>query len=158
MIKRLFYDLETTGINENKHSIHQIAGIIEIDGKIKKKFNLGVRPHPKAEITPEALNVCGVSREQIMAYKDQLAQFRAFKSILKEYVDPYKKDDKFFLIGFNNRSFDDKFLFKWFEINGDNFCPGWFYFGIDTSSLALQYLIERRMGMPSFKLHRVVKP
>lgn len=37
-MKKVFLDLETTGVKVNKHSIHQIAVLIEIDGEIVESF------------------------------------------------------------------------------------------------------------------------
>ena len=38
-IKRLYLDLETTGIYHKCNGIIQLAGIMEIDGNITDKFN-----------------------------------------------------------------------------------------------------------------------
>jgi DNA polymerase-3 subunit epsilon len=157
MIK-LFYDTETTGVNYKMHSIHQIAGIIEVNGKVDKTFSLNMRPHPKAKIEPEALKVAGVTKEQIMAYPAFDVAFKQFKVILGDYVDPFNLKDKMHLVGFNNRGFDDFFLRVWFELNGDQFIGSWFWNDtLDVLVLASQYLLERRADMPSFKLKRVAQ-
>lgn len=49
-MKLLFFDLETTGVNPGKNGIHQISGMIEIDGVEKEHFNFHVQPNPKAVI------------------------------------------------------------------------------------------------------------
>ena len=67
-MKLLYFDLETTGTNPGKNGIHQISGMIEIDGEEKEKFDFHVQPNPKAVIEEQALAVGGVTREQIMAY------------------------------------------------------------------------------------------
>ena len=61
-IIKIFYDVETTGENPNKHSIHQVAGLIEVDDQVVEEFNIHSRPHPKAAIEPEALKVCNVRK------------------------------------------------------------------------------------------------
>jgi DNA polymerase-3 subunit epsilon len=38
-MKYFFFDLETTGTKYWKNGIHQISGLIEIDGEIKEKFD-----------------------------------------------------------------------------------------------------------------------
>lgn len=35
-MKVVFFDLETTGTLVNKHGIHQISGMIVIDGEVKE--------------------------------------------------------------------------------------------------------------------------
>ncbi|MCX4294728.1 MAG: 3'-5' exonuclease, partial [Prevotella sp.] len=113
-MKALFFDLETTGTYPGKHGIHQMSGMIVIDGVIKEKFDYKVRPNPKAEILDEALAVAGVTREQILAYPPMEEIYRQFVDLLAKYVDRYNKKDKFFLVGYNNASFDNQFLRGWF--------------------------------------------
>ena len=67
-MKVVFFDLETTGTLVNKHGIHQISGMIVIDGEVKETFDFKVQPNPKAEIVQEALDVAGVTKEQILSY------------------------------------------------------------------------------------------
>ena len=156
MIKKLYYDLETTGVDVRKHSIHQIAGLIEIGDEVVETFDIKTRPNPKAIITPEALTVCGVSQETIMSYQPMGSAYKDLISLMAKYVDRYDKADKFFMVGFNNSYFDDTFLRAWFEQNNDTFFDAWFFRGsLDVMCLAAEYLIDRRVQMPSFKLSRV---
>lgn len=157
-IVKLFYDLETTGTDERKHGIHQISGIIEVDGEIAEKFNFKVAPNPKAQIEPEALTVGGVTEEQIRAYPEMRKVYFAILKILGKYCDRFNAKDKIWLVGFNNRKFDDVFFRCWFEQNGDTFFGSWFWSdSLDALVFASQYLIDRRRDMPSFKLKRVAK-
>jgi DNA polymerase-3 subunit epsilon len=153
---KIFYDVETTGTKSNKHSIHQLSGIVEADGVVAEEFNYKVRPHPKAEITKEAMSVCGKTEKEILAYPEISIVFVAFSNLLKKYVNPYEKTSKAWLIGFNNRSFDDLFLRMFFELNKNPYYNSWFWSdSIDVLCLASEYLMDRRTSMPSFKLKRV---
>jgi DNA polymerase-3 subunit epsilon len=67
-MKLFFFDLETTGVNPGKNGIHQISGEIVIDGKTMERFDFKVQPNPKCVIEEPALQVAGVTREQVMAY------------------------------------------------------------------------------------------
>lgn len=157
MIK-VFYDLETTGTKVNKHSIHQIAGCVEIDNKVVEWFDIKSRPHPKATIEPEALGVCGVTKEQILSYPDMKIAYFDFTQMLSKYIDKYNNKQKAVLVGYNNRGFDDFFIRAWFEQNGDQFIGSWFWNNtLDVLVLATEYLGARRINMPSFKLKRVAK-
>jgi DNA polymerase-3 subunit epsilon len=132
--------------------MHQIAGIIEIDGEIVEEFDFKLAPHPKAKIEAEALKVADVTEDQVRAYPDQKVTFIKFKEMLKKYIDPYNAKQKAHLVGFNNRFFDDSFLRMWFELNGDQFIGSWFWHDtIDALVLASQYLLKRRPNMSSFK-------
>jgi DNA polymerase III subunit epsilon len=153
-----FYDLETTGLNYKQHCIHQLAGIIEIDGQVVEEFDYKMAPHPKAKVEKEALDKGRVTEDQVKAYPDQKIMFLKFKQMLNKYIDPYNPKQKAHLVGFNNRFFDDPFLRMWFELNGDQFIGSWFWNDtLDALVLASQYLLHRRADMPSFKQSRVAK-
>jgi DNA polymerase-3 subunit epsilon len=157
-IKKLFYDLETTGVDHRQNGIHQIAGCIEIDGEVVETFNWKVAPNPKAKIEDEALKVGGVTLEQIQAYPEMGLIFRKLKALLTRHCDPYNTKDKMYLVGYNNAHFDDSFLRSWFTQNKDSFFGSWFHAGsLDVMVLASQYLIERRAKMLNFKLMTVAK-
>lgn len=157
MIK-LFFDVETTGTDYRKHSIIQLAGMIEKDGKVVEEFNFLVKPHEKAQIDDAAMAVNKKTVEEIMQYPKMKDIHLRLLKILGKYVDKYEKSDKMWLVGFNNRAFDDTFLRMFFELNGDRFFNSWFWSdSLDVLSLASQYLLNRRAQMPSFKLKRVAK-
>jgi len=157
-IIKVFYDLGTTGTAVWKHSIHQIAGIIEINDEVVDKFNIFSRPHPKALIDEGALRACRKTQEELLSYSDMNIAHKEFKAILGKYIDPFDTKQKAWMVGFNNRYFDDVFLRAWFKQNGDEFIGSWFWTDtLDTLVLASQYLIQRRAGMHSFKQHRVAR-
>lgn len=157
-VKKLFYGVETTGTDERKHSIHQLSGLIEIDGLVVERFNYKVRPNPRAKIEAEALEVCGVTEEQILGYPEMSTIFKKFKAMLRKHCDPYNTKDKMYLIGFSNTSFDDKMLRAWFVQNGDEYFGSWFWSDPqDVSVLASVYLEKRRAGMENFKLMTVAR-
>lgn len=157
-MKLFFFDLETTGLNPSKNGIHQIAGEIVIDGISKEIFDFKVQPNPKCIIEQEALDVAGVTKEQILAYPPMIEVYVKFTKVLAQYVDKFNKIDKFFLVGYNNASFDNQFLRAFFLQNGDNYFGSWFWSNsIDVMVLASQYLIEQRNQMENFKLATIAK-
>lgn len=153
---KIFFDVETTGTDHRKHSVIQLAGLIEVDGEVVDQFDYKVKPHPKAKIEEAALHVNGKTEEEIMQYPEMKKVHASFVRKLSKYIDKYDKTNKAWLIGFNNRAFDDFFLRMFFELCGDHFIGSWFWVDtLDVLCLASQYLIERRSQMPSFKLKRV---
>ena len=157
-MKILFYDLETTGILYWKNGIHQISGQIVIDGETKESFNFHVRPNPRCLIDDEALKVCHVTREQIEDYPLMQEVYQQFVALLSKYVDKYNKQDKFFLAGYNNASFDNAFLKAFFVQNGDQYFYSWFWVNsIDVMVLATQHLMATRHTMPDFKQETVAR-
>lgn len=156
MSKILFFDLETTGVDNQKNGIHQLSGIIEIDGEIKETFNLKIRPFASDIIEDEALKIGNVTREIIGAYDSPETQKKAFDSILSKYVDKFNKTDKFHLAGYNNASFDNQFLRRFFEKCGDKYFGSQFWSdSIDIMVLASYKLQNKRCTMPNFKLGTV---
>lgn len=157
-IIKIFYDVETTGENPRKHSIHQIAGLVEVDDMVQEKFNIYSRPHPNAILEPAALNVSGVTEEQILSYPSMTDAKNNFCRILAKYINRYDKNQKAYLVGFNNRGFDDRFLRMWFTLCDDQFFGSWFWSDSrDTLVLASEYLESRRTSMPNFQLHTVAE-
>jgi len=155
-MKLIFFDLETTGLNYEKNGIHQISGCVEINGEEKEFFNFNVAPNPRLEISEEALLVSNKTKEEVMAYPAMAIVFKQFTDLLSKYVDKYNKTDKFFLVGYNNNSFDNQFLRSWFLQNGDKFFGSWFWTNtLDVFVLASQKLLKKRAEMPDFKLNTV---
>lgn len=110
----------------------------------------------KAEILDEALAVGGVTREEIDAYPPMEEVYCKLVALLSRYVSKYNKADKFFLVGYNNASFDNQFLRGFFLQNGDNYFGSWFWSNsVDVMVLASQYLLAERPLMPNFKLSTV---
>ena len=157
-MKLLFFDLETTGIKYWRNGVHQISGEIVIDGVTKESFNFNVCPRPQCEIEEEALRICNVSKEQIQAYPPMREVYVKFVNMLSKYVDKFDKKDKFFLVGYNNASFDNHFLKAFFVQNGDNYFYSWFWVNsIDVMVLSTQHLMRKRHEMTDFKQETVAR-
>ena len=157
-MKLLFFDLETTGIKYWRNGVHQISGEIVIDGVTKESFNFNGCPHPQCEIEEEALRICNVSKEQIQAYPPMREVYVKFVNMLSKYVDKFDKKDKFFLVGYNNASFDNHFLKAFFVQNGDNYFYSWFWVNsIDVMVLSTQHLMRKRHEMTDFKQETVAR-
>jgi len=155
-IVKIFYDLETTGVDFMKNGIHHISGLIEIDDEIRDEFDFRVKPHPKSVIEDKALEVSNTTREDLEGFAGMEVTYRKLLEILGKHCDRFDRKDKIWLIGFNNRKFDDLFLRKWFELNKDAFFGSWFWSDtLDVMVLTSQYLIERRRSMKNFKLQTV---
>lgn len=81
-----------------------------------------------------------------------------FVNMLSKYVDKFDKKDKFFLVGYNNASFDNHFLKAFFVQNGDNYFYSWFWVNsIDVMVLSTQHLMRKRHEMTDFKQETVAR-
>lgn len=155
-MKLFFFDLETTGVKHWRNGIHQISGAVVVDGLVREKFDFRVKPNPKAAIEDEALEIGGVSREEIEQYDDMSAVYKKLLKILGRYVDRFNRADKFHLVGYNNASFDNPFFRAFFSQNGDMFFGSWFWSDShDVMVLASRYLMAERGLMKDFKLKTV---
>lgn len=155
-MKYLIFDVETTGTMHWKNCIHQLSFSIVVDGELKETHDLKVKPHPKAAIEEEALKVSGVTLEQIQSYPEQQAVHSQLTEILSKYVNKFDKKDKFFLLGYNNASFDNNFLRAFFTQCNDKYFGSWFWSSsIDVMVLAAEFLKKERHLMEDFKLKTV---
>ena len=78
MIKKIFYDVETTGLDSVSNGIHQLSGCIEIDGNVVEWFNFNVRPFQTDIIDSEAIKISNVSVEKIMSYEEPQIMYKKF--------------------------------------------------------------------------------
>lgn len=155
-MKIFFFDLETTGLLYWKHGIHQISGMVDIDGEVKESFNFNVQPYPTAAIDPDALKVANKTAEEIQAYPAIQKVYQNIIEMLAKYVDRFNKQDKFFLCGYNNASFDNAFFRAFFVQNFDNYFGSYFWSSsLDVMVLATHYLLKKRKAMLDFKLKTV---
>lgn len=158
MIKKIFYDLETTGLDPVLNGVHQLSGCIEIDGNIAEYFNIKIKPFGTDEIEDKALEVGGITLEMLGSYQTPQEGHAKFMKLLGKYVNKFDKKDKYFLYGYNNRKFDDNFLRSWFEKLGDKYFGSWFcQYTSDIMVLAVEHLLEDIPNMENFKLMTVAR-
>lgn len=163
-MKLMFYDLETTGLDYATCGIHQVAGaIVEYDEKsngIKflDHFDLKMKPHKGKKVYKAALDVGGITVDDIQSYPEPLDVFGKFLGYLTKHVNKFNPDDKMFLVGYNNMHFDNPFLRQWFTDCGERYFGSFFWSNsIDIMSEASRVLLQFRPYMPNFKLSTVAK-
>lgn len=157
-MKLFFFDLETTGLDNQKHAIHQISGKIIIDGVEKTKFNFKVKPFEGALIDATALKIGGVTEEQIMQYPSCHQNYVSLVTLIQKYVNRFDTGDKFHLVGYNNSSFDNQFLRSFFKVNKDDYFGSYFWSdSIDVMVLASNFLKHERHNIRDFKLKTIAQ-
>lgn len=138
-MKLCIIDTETTGVNPAQHGVIQISGKLIIDEKELPPFDLKVQPFPRDLIDDKALEINGVTREELFAEERLLPHLakQHFIDILGEYVDAYDRTNKYILAGFNG-GFDCDMLRQWFLKMGDKYFNSWFWWPpVDIAALAL---------------------
>lgn len=156
MLKRIFIDVETTGLSPQKNTIWQIAGII-IKGGTIDEFDFRCCPLHNKEVEEKALETANVTREILAKYNLPKNILAEFKDKLSCYVDPYNKSDKFVMYGYNV-GFDADMLRQWFADLHDNYYGSWFFHPpVDIMVLAAEHLRNERHKLVNFKLGTVAK-
>ena len=155
---KIYYDTRTTGCKPWKHSLIRVAGLIEKEGHIVEKFDIWSAPHPKAQIDKGTLELQNMIEEDLLFLPSMEQAHAEFCEILTKYISKFDKDDKAFLVGYNNRAFDDIFLRTWFELCGDVYMGSWFWPDTrDVMVLASEHLENMRTEMPDFSMKTVAK-
>lgn len=164
LLKLLFVDLETTGVDPQKNGIIQISGAVQIRDGIDivkgETFNYQLTTFPNDIIESKALEVTGVTREDILtnpARLQPIVAHRKFTAMLGKYVEKFVKTDKFFIVGFQT-TFDDNFLRVFFQKCNDKYYGSFVSWPpIDLASMTAFKIGARRMLMPNFKLNTVAE-
>lgn len=162
--KVIFVDLETTGLNPKKNSIHQIGmvGMELLNGRPRKELfvqNILCQPVAGKEIESKALQVSNVLPEELKTRITARDAYIQVKNILKTYVNPFDKMDKFHWIGYN-AGFDYDFMRQWFVDHDDKFMGSFFWFPyVDVMSLVGFDMLKNggRQTMTNMKLETVCK-
>ena len=152
-MKVLWFDTETTGLDPIKQDVIQIAGIVEIDGKVEEEFNIKCQPFDYNTISQDALDVHGISVEELKTFQTSSDGKNEFTNILDKYVNKFDKNDKFTPAG-QNVQFDVNMIREWFIKNGERYGSGGYhnYHMIDTVTLARTMSYEKVFELENHKL------
>lgn len=121
--KTLYFDLETTGIDEKRNSVIQFAGIIEYDDVEVDRIDIKMQPFDEAEIEDSALDKCNLTIDDLLERQSHHDGFLEVIRFLNKHVDKFDKTDKLWVAGYNIM-FDLRFLNEFFQYNGEKFGPG----------------------------------
>ena len=128
MDKFIYLDTETTGLNPEEHALIEVAAVLVIDGKEVSSIALDINPFSYTRairITDAALEVHGLSHEELEMHSSSEHQFKEFIRWLDKYVDKYNKKDKLTIVGYNTH-FDIGFLQAWFRDNRHKYYGSYF--------------------------------
>jgi DNA polymerase-3 subunit epsilon len=124
LMKILWLDTETTGLNSKENDILTLAGIVEINEEIKEEFYLEMQPFNYENISKEALEVNGLTLEQIKKFQKPQEAYKKLTRIFSKYINKYNRNDKFIISG-HNIKFDFDFLVEFFLKNNDKYLGSW---------------------------------
>lgn len=151
-MKVLWYDVETTGLDSKNNDILTLAGIVEIDEEVKEEFYLEMQPFNYDTISKKALEINGLTLEQIRKFQSPQQAYRKIQSIFSKYINRYNKNDKFISAGHNVR-FDLDFLSNFFKKNNDKYFGSWCdYHTIDTLQILHLLKFKKAIEIENCKL------
>lgn len=155
-VKEIWIDCECGGLKVGENPLIQIAGDIIIDNEIRHTFDIKMNAGG-LKLEQDALDIIKKTPEEISQYQSPQDAFKHFKSILKRYVNPFNKKDKFEWYGYNPE-FDVDFTRHWFESNGDKYFGSWFWTpAYDVWMLAVHAMREHRRDFENTKLWTMAK-
>jgi len=155
--KLFWFDCETTGLDPVKNDILTLAGVIEVDGKLIKGIDLKIQPFSYENISQEALDVNGLTIEEIKTFDKPEVAYRKLVSFLNKHVNRFNKKDKLIPSGYNV-SFDVEFLFQFFKKCNDPYCGSYLdYHKLDVASLVLFFKIHGLFDFHGYKLTDVAQ-
>lgn len=99
----LWLDVETTGLNEKKNDIIQLACIPVINGVPQKSFNEFCQPLNWGAIEQEALRIHGIT-------EDQLRTFQTTEQMVDKFINYIQSFGVKFTIAGYNVGFDKRFI------------------------------------------------
>lgn len=152
----VYFDTETTGTDPKQHAIIQIAGMVveygdSLEVVEESSFDIKCRPFNGAKIEQAALNINGVSAEELfsnerMGYKEAYNAFLSESKLGKQ---------KAVLCGYNT-AFDLSMTQSMAEMCGDRYFYGkYFWPAIDVASVAATDLVNMRHEFKKFNLSTV---
>lgn len=162
-MKRVWVDKETTGTDPLRHSVIQLAAIVEINGEVVDEFECFLAPLPGRLIDPRALEVNQRTEDEIKAFPPASVGYSEFKKVLSKHINPYDRGDKAFFSGFN-AIFDFNMGHTLAQGVGDKYFGSWFYYPpLDVAVIAGHKLAHVRHTFPNWKLgtlcaHAGIKP
>jgi len=155
MTKTLYLDTETTGLDSLKHGLIQLALIVDIDGEIQEEKNWHIRPFKGDLVANEALEVNGLTMEDLKGFPPADEVFKELLKFLGQYVDKFDRNDKFYPAGYNV-SFDMGFLKRFFDKSGDQYFGSWFN-GKQIDPLPWLIMLDwtGKLSLPNYRLAMV---
>lgn len=118
--KVLFFDTETTGLDERIHEPIQIAMCVKVHNMVVAVKTFYAQPINWDSIDAKALKVNGFTLEQLRGFPKPIETYMEIVQLLTKFVKKFDKNDKFIPAGQNIR-FDMRMMDAWFKKLGDNY-------------------------------------
>ena len=152
-MKLFWFDLETTGLNPDKHGLIQIGCLIDQDGKMIDNFEIKIKPFKTDLLTKGAFEKTGVTVKQLKTFNEPLTALRKFEKFMEVHIDKYDKTDKFIMAGKNIQMFDIPFLRKFYDKCDNLYFGSWFYnMYIDINTNIAEAMVFNGLRLQNYQL------
>jgi len=155
-IKVAVIDVETTGLIPGENTIWSLSASLHA-GDDRELLNLTCRPIDGAIVEKRALEVGGVTEEQVLSYPDPEVARAQFEAALKRFVEQYDRHDKLWFVGYNARFDYDHVRAWWAHFEPKYFGSFFWHPPIDVMNLAACWFMGKRHNLPNFKLGTVAQ-
>jgi DNA polymerase-3 subunit epsilon len=152
--KRAWIDTESGGTDPGQCALLQFSGLIEIDGLVVDTLDVEIAPFPFDLVDDQALKHNGIQRETLKDRTDPAEAFKKIQEFLCKHCDKYSKSDKYVMAGYRI-GFDDSFLRKFWEKNGDKFYGSFFHNATIDVTTYVAELISMGLRLPNYKLKTI---
>jgi len=177
-MKKVFLDIETTGLIPEKHGIIQIAMLMDIDGEVMDEMLIDVQPFSQdmiclpdgqeelfwsrkqfTEIYPDdlttALQPSGILIKDIVDFDLPLEGHQKIVEFLDKHIDRYDKVDKAYLGGYNV-NFDRGFITAFFKKCDDPYLGSYLNWKcLDPLYMLWQMDCDGEIELENYKLETV---
>lgn len=159
-MKVIFIDTETTGFDDKRQDIIQIAGLVTENRKILESFNYVAAPVNWNAISKDALQITGKTIEELRTYPDPKIAYTGLKNIFEKYV--VKGEPRYIIAGQNVKSFDWRFLASFWNKHKDAVdLPFDYYFSqkvvYDLMDLTRPLKKNGLLNVPNIKLGTIME-
>ena len=152
--KIIMIDTETGGTDPNTHALIEVAMIMVIDNNPVDTIDVFMQPVPGKIIEDEALEVNGLTREQIGGFQTCHEGYLEIIRFLDMHISKWDKLDKA-ISGGHNVSFDLDFLKPFFTDMGNKYLGSYLNWKVlDTRQLAtlLEMMVPDAFNFKNHKL------
>lgn len=159
-MKVIFIDTETTGFDDKRQDIIQVAGLVTENRKILESFNYVAAPVNWNAISKDALQITGKTVEELRTYPDPKITYTGLKNIFEKYV--VKGESRYIIAGQNVKSFDWRFLASFWNKHKDaTDLPFDYYFSqkviYDLMDLTRPLKKNGLLNVPNIKLGTIME-
>lgn len=127
MVKTVWIDVETTGLDSKADRIIELAAIYDPGGLVYHGFCRPFEQRPEG--FDKITEITGIEWEGLEAHgMSDTELYRSFKDWLRNFIDPFDKGDKAIFAGYN-AAFDNRFVRELFARNGDPYFGSLFLAG-----------------------------